>query len=127
MADLSLILVAFGAFVATFRITAGEFIPSAEAGLALAFYGGILAVLTFFYHAFFCAFNSDTPGMRWFRLKLLNFDGHAPSQEQRWQRLGGSVLALASAGLGLIWALVDEESLGWQDHISKTFPTPDVF
>jgi hypothetical protein len=23
----------------------------------------------------------------------------------------------------LVWALVDEESLTWHDHISKTFPT----
>ena len=27
-------------------------------------------------------------------------------------------------GLGLVWALVDEENLTWHDHISKTFPTP---
>jgi hypothetical protein len=35
-----------------------------------------------------------------------------------------SVLSLISAGLGLVWALVDEENLTWHDHISKTFPTP---
>src|SRR6202041_3046551 len=29
-----------------------------------------------------------------------------------------------SGGLGLVWALVDEENLTWHDHISKTFPTP---
>ena len=33
------------------------------------------------------------------------------------------ILSLASAGVGLLWALVDEESLTWHDHISKTFPT----
>jgi len=32
-------------------------------------------------------------------------------------------LSLCSLGLGLVWALVDEESLTWHDHISKTFPT----
>jgi hypothetical protein len=26
--------------------------------------------------------------------------------------------------LGLLWSLADEESLAWQDHISRTFPTP---
>jgi hypothetical protein len=25
--------------------------------------------------------------------------------------------------MGLIWALVDEDSLTWHDHISSTFPT----
>jgi len=28
------------------------------------------------------------------------------------------VLSMASAGLGLVWALVDEENLTWHDHIS---------
>jgi hypothetical protein len=27
--------------------------------------------------------------------------------------------------IGLLWSLVDEESLTWQDHISRTFPTPE--
>lgn len=101
--------------------------PAAAPNMVMAFYGAILAVLWIFYHAFFCAFGSDTPGMRSVRLRLLNFDGHEPSREQRWQRLGGSCLSLAAAGLGLVWTLVDEESLGWQDHISKTFPTPHGF
>lgn len=125
VADLSLVLVAFGAFVATFRFAAGELVPSAEPKLVLALYAGVLGMLWLFYHAFFCACNVETPGMRWFQLRLLNFDGHAPSRDQRWQRLAGSVLSIASAGLGLVWTLVDEEKLGWQDHISKTFPTPD--
>jgi hypothetical protein len=30
---------------------------------------------------------------------------------------------LLAAGTGLIWALVDEDSLTWHDHISGTFPT----
>jgi hypothetical protein len=24
----------------------------------------------------------------------------------------------------MFWSLVDEEGLGWQDHMSHTFPTP---
>jgi hypothetical protein len=27
--------------------------------------------------------------------------------------------------LGLFWLLADEEGLAWQDHMSRTFPTPD--
>ena len=27
------------------------------------------------------------------------------------------------SGIGLLWALADEESLTWQDHMSNTFPT----
>jgi hypothetical protein len=36
----------------------------------------------------------------------------------------GSFLSYTVGGLGLVWALVDEEQLAWHDHISKTFPTP---
>jgi uncharacterized RDD family membrane protein YckC len=57
-------------------------------------------------------------------LRLLNFDGRPPTREQRMLRLGASFLSVLSAGLGLLWALVDEESLTWHDHISQTFPTP---
>ncbi len=33
-------------------------------------------------------------------------------------------LSLMAGGIGLLWGLVDEETLTWHDHISKTFPTP---
>jgi hypothetical protein len=33
---------------------------------------------------------------------------------------------LIAGGLGIVWILVDEEQLAWHDHISKTFPTPDI-
>jgi hypothetical protein len=38
--------------------------------------------------------------------------------------MASGFLSLAAGGLGLLWALVDEETLTWHDHISKTFPTP---
>jgi hypothetical protein len=34
-------------------------------------------------------------------------------------------IAVVSAGMGLIWALLDEERLAWHDHMSGTFPTPN--
>jgi uncharacterized RDD family membrane protein YckC len=67
--------------------------------------------------------NSDTAGMRWVGLRLVDFDGYAPARAQRIQRLAASLLSLGAAGLGLLWGLADEESLTWHDHISKTFPT----
>ena len=39
-------------------------------------------------------------------------------------RVGAAGLSVLAAGLGILWALVDEESLTWHDHISKTYPTP---
>lgn len=61
--------------------------------------------------------------MRTFRLTLINFDGYPPDSASRWLRYLGACLGYCAGGLGLLWALLDEESLAWHDHISKTFPT----
>jgi uncharacterized RDD family membrane protein YckC len=70
--------------------------------------------------------SGDTAGLRWVQLRLVDFDGRRPNREQRAQRMAGEMLSVIAAGLGLLWSLVDEESLTWHDHISKTFPSPDI-
>ena len=47
-----------------------------------------------------------------------------PTRTQRFYRTASGFLSLLAAGVGLLWGLVDEETLTWHDHISKTFPTP---
>jgi uncharacterized RDD family membrane protein YckC len=69
--------------------------------------------------------NGDSPGLRMAKLRLIDFDGRRPTREQRLARVASGWLSVAAMGLGLFWALMDEESLTWHDHISKTFPTPD--
>jgi hypothetical protein len=53
----------------------------------------------------------------------VNFDGQRPTQRERLQRFAWSAVSVLPAGLGLLWALVDEENLTWHDHSSKTFLT----
>jgi uncharacterized RDD family membrane protein YckC len=65
----------------------------------------------------------ETAGMSCAHLRLITFDGFKPDGKQRLYRFLGSCLSLCTV-LGLAWSLADEESLGWQDHISRTFPTP---
>jgi uncharacterized RDD family membrane protein YckC len=65
----------------------------------------------------------DSVGMSFAGLRLVDFDGNPPSSDRRYLRMFGSFLSLLAAGTGLIWALVDEDSLTWHDHISSTFPT----
>lgn len=119
--DLSLVLIALGVFLLTFHLAGGEIVLNRY---TMPFFGTIAAVLALFYHFLFCLCGGDTAGMQWAQLRLVDFDGHTPDREQRVYRLVGSCLSLVAAGLGLIWALVDEESLTWHDHISKTFPSP---
>ena len=118
--DASMVLIGVGIFLTVFSISGGDVALSKE---NVPFFLGVLAVLALFYRFLWCVANGDTPGMRFAGLKLVDFDGRVPDREQRGRRQVASFLSLVSAGLGLVWALVDEESLTWHDHISKTFPT----
>jgi uncharacterized RDD family membrane protein YckC len=84
---------------------------------------GVLLPVAVLYRGLWCLADSDTPGMRFAGLQLVDFDGRPPKRKQRAIRHVAGVLSVLSAGVGLFWALVDEESLTWHDHISKTFPT----
>jgi len=83
----------------------------------------MVLVVAVLYRGLWCLVNRDTPGMRFAGLRLVDFDGRAPRRDRRIIRQFAGLLSLLSAGVGLVWALVDEESLTWHDHISKTFPT----
>ena len=103
---------------------------AAWAGVDFAIRGNIywlpaamIVVVAILYRGIWCLANRDTPGMRFAGLRLVDFDGRTPRRDHRIVRQFAGVLSLVSAGVGLIWALVDEESLTWHDHMSKTFPT----
>jgi uncharacterized RDD family membrane protein YckC len=119
--DMSLVVAALGVFLLTFHLAGGAVMLNKQ---TVPFFAGVAGLLGMLYRFLFCLAGGDTAGYRWTQLRLLNFDGQAPSREQRLYRLAASFLSVFSAGLGLMWALVDEESLTWHDHISKTFPTP---
>ena len=118
--DWSMVLIAYGAFLAVFLAMGGS-IELNKANLAV--FGGVLLLFSFVYGLLWALAGAETPGMQWTRLKLSTFDGFAPDKRQRIVRFFGSALSLCTI-LGAAWSLVDEEGLGWQDHISRTFPTP---
>ncbi|HMF75556.1 MAG TPA: RDD family protein [Bryobacteraceae bacterium] len=121
-------------------IDAGLMLCPILAGLAFFFYEGgrlsfdrhlvpfwLAAFLTIpvLYKTIWACANRDTIGMSCTGLRLVDFDGNPPSVERRYQRLFGSLISVLAAGIGLVWALVDEDALAWHDHISNTFPTID--
>ncbi len=118
--DWSMILIAYGIFIAAFYFAGGTIPGGRGSGFVFA---GVLAVITLFYAALWSLAGGGTAGMRLLRLQTINFDGFPPDSRERGIRFFGVLLSYASGGLGLLWALVDEESLAWHDHISKTFPT----
>jgi uncharacterized RDD family membrane protein YckC len=118
--DWSMVLIAYGLFLATYRLCGGEFTLDKANGIV---FGSALLLIALTYGLFWTIANSETPGMHWTHLKLTTFDGFQPDMRQRVARFAGSCLSFCTV-VGLLWSLVDEESLTWQDHISSTFPTP---
>ena len=93
------------------------------AQLTLPWMACTVAAVSLFYRCVWSIAGRDTPGMRFAGLRLVDFDGRTPNRDQRSIRQVAGILSVASAGLGILWALADEESLTWHDRISKTFPT----
>jgi uncharacterized RDD family membrane protein YckC len=118
--DASLVLIGAGIFLAVFLFSGHEMELDRQTIPLLV---GVVTVLALFYRILWFIADGDTPGMRFAGLRLVDFDGRRPSREMRGLRQAAGLLSIFSVGLGLVWALVDEENLTWHDHISKTFPT----
>ena len=119
--DLGMVMVAAGTLCLLIAFGSGSWtLP----GKPLYWFAGVSGVLAVIYKLVWAAADADSPGLRWCQLKLLHFDGREPVRRERLERIASSLLSVMAGGLGLIWALVDEESLCWHDHSSRTFLTP---
>lgn len=118
--DASMILIACGVFFTVFHFLGGSFATTKPVMLIM---GLAVVLIALFYGFVWVCAGGRTLGMRVLHLTLINFDGYPPDGVSRWLRYLGACLGYCAGGLGLLWALLDEESLAWHDHISKTFPT----
>jgi uncharacterized RDD family membrane protein YckC len=118
--DWSMVLIGYGVFLTLFRLLGGEFTFNK---FNLLVFGGMLPLIGLAYGLIWTLACTETAGMHWTRLRLTTFDGFPPEPRQRILRFAGSCLSLCTLA-GLLWSFADEESLTWQDHISRTFPTP---
>jgi uncharacterized RDD family membrane protein YckC len=118
--DWTMVLIAYGLFLLTFHLCGGEFAITKS---TLPIFGAAFLLVGFTYGIYWIVVGTETAGMRWTQLRLITFDGFPPEGRQRIMRFAGACLSRCT-GLGLLWSLADEESLAWQDHISRTFPTP---
>jgi uncharacterized RDD family membrane protein YckC len=75
------------------------------------------------YKALWCLAGQSTLGIQGAGLRLVSFDGTTPTLTQRLFRFGSGCMSLAACALGLLWALGDQETLTWHDHVSQTFLT----
>jgi len=119
--DGGMIFIGFGAFLFTFHLMGGMFHLNRQ---TIPFFIGVFGTLALFYSMLWIWSGRETLGMRWTKLRLIDFDGLPAARRERILRIAGACLSCCAGGVGLLWALVDEEKLTWHDHISKTFPTP---
>jgi uncharacterized RDD family membrane protein YckC len=120
--DIAMIVLGYGLFLIGFFAMGGELSMNRTSLVTI---GSVLPVLGFAYGLLWSLAASETPGQRWTRLRLITFEGFPPEPKQRMWRFAGACLSLCTCALGLVWALADEESLTWPDHMSRTFLTPD--
>ncbi len=103
-----------------FYVAGGRFQWSGK--VAAPYLGACLAV-AMFYHLFWAVLGRESAGMRLVGLRSLTFDGQAPGWRLLTLRFVLFCLGIGAVGVGLLWALVDDEALTMHDHMSKTFPT----
>ena len=80
-----------------------------------------LLVLFVLYHLLFFTFADATPGMRYARVGLCTFSDDNPTRAEMRRRTWYILLAMCPLGLGLLWALLDEDGIGWHDRLSRMY------
>jgi uncharacterized RDD family membrane protein YckC len=59
--------------------------------------------------------------MKYAHIALCTFDDDNPTAPQRRRRLVALILSLLPVGLGVAWAIFDEDHLTWHDRLSGTY------
>jgi uncharacterized RDD family membrane protein YckC len=118
--DSAMVLLAFGMFMGITQLMGAGFGTGKTFWILM---GASFAMISALYGLLFALMGQETAGMHWTDLQLITFDGFPVDGRSRAARVASTWLSFCSGGLGLVWALADEETLTWQDHISKTFPT----
>lgn len=124
MVDLCIVIAAFVVFAGVAVMTVSHLIPGgvqmAVATAAISTVGAVL-LLGLLYQLLFFTFSDATPGMRYARIGLCTMTDENPSRAAMRRRILALVLSSASLGMGVLWAMLDDERLGWHDRISRMY------
>jgi len=130
MVDGCVILTAFLAFTAAFALTVGKLsatpatnpiLGSMSLQTAAITSAVVLAFLILLYQVLFFTLGEATPGMRYARIALCTLSDDNPTRPAMRRRIFAMLLSACPLGLGFLWALLDEDGLGWHDRISRMY------
>jgi uncharacterized RDD family membrane protein YckC len=118
LVDVALVTAGFLLFVLVFCACTPH-PPTGKTALA----GGAAVLLGLFvlYQLLFFSFAESTPGMSYARIALCTFEDNNPTRRAMRRRVGALLLSALPVGLGLLWAVFDEDRLGWHDRISGMY------
>jgi uncharacterized RDD family membrane protein YckC len=116
--DMALTLAAFLVFVLVFAACT----PHMPAGKAAAAGAGLALLAIFMLYQFiFFRLSGATLGMRYAKIALCTFEDENPTPAAIRMRIASLLLSALPLGLGFLWAVFDEDYLGWHDRITRTY------
>lgn len=118
LVDCGLVASAFLLFVVVFAFSTTHF-PTGR--IAIAGAAVILVAMGLLYQFLFFTLTDATPGMRYARIALCTFDDENPARPAMRGRVAALLLSALPLGLGFLWAVFDEDSLGWHDRVTRTY------
>lgn len=116
--DAVLVMCAFLLFVLVF-VACTIHPPTGKMAMVAA--GLTLGVLAALYQWLFFTFAEGTPGMHYAKIALCTFDDENPDRRAMRNRVLATLLSVLPLGLGLLWALLDDDRLGWHDRMTRTY------
>jgi uncharacterized RDD family membrane protein YckC len=116
--DVALTLAAFLVFVLVFAACTTH-PPSGKPALLGA--GITLLAMWVLYQFIFFSLSAATPGMRYAKIALCTFSDDNPTRKAMRFRIAALLLSALPLGLGFLWAVFDEDALGWHDRITQTY------
>ncbi|HEY4354860.1 MAG TPA: RDD family protein [Acidobacteriaceae bacterium] len=115
------LLGAFVGFAAVVAEIAGPKLLELPRPLMGACAGCVLLAMYVLYQMLFFSFAEATPGMRYARIGLCTFSDQNPTRKAMRRRVLATLLAASPLGIGLAWAFMDEQRLGWHDRMSRMY------
>jgi uncharacterized RDD family membrane protein YckC len=116
--DAALTLSAFLLFALVFALCTTSLPHGRIALIGAAF---TLFAMWLLYQLLFFTLTDATPGMRYTKIALCTFSDENPDRSLLRGRIAAQLLSALPLGLGFLWVVFDEDSLGWHDRITRTY------